>query len=203
MLIKRSLLALFLLTGCGFQPVYGERSQIPADSPIRAGVSVSVASSDYPQLAQQFEHHLSDIVNPEGLGGKAPTYAMRVQLMVNTVGIGLARDGTAARYNVTLDSNYEIRRAGESDVLVTGQLRNVTSFNNPNNQYFSTYISEQDARKRGIEELAEAYRQRLASYTPATMKEIKQTQQAKPFPVQLLTPQTESPFAPLSNENRR
>lgn len=167
-----------LLAGCGFQPVYGTANGLSEDSPIRAGVQVSatasgtistsnntsVENSYSTTMARQFAHNLEDILN----SGASPTYRLEVALVQSSVGIGVARDGTASRYNLVLSSNYKLIRISDGKQVDSGTISNVTSYNNPNNQYFSTYISEQDARKRGIKELAELYRHRLLSLTEKT-----------------------------------
>ena len=170
-----STLILFLLAGCGFQPVYGTSSGLEARSPIRMGVKVSAVASGAAtasnntsiddgysaSMSRQFVHNLEDMLAFEG----SPTYKLDVIMTQSSVGLGVARDGTASRYNLVINSNYKLIRIADGKQVDSGTISNVTSYNNPNNQYFSTYISEQDARKSGIKELAEIYRQRLLSYT--------------------------------------
>lgn len=179
---------LLLLGACGFQPVYGRHAPLPAGAPIAEGIAISASSADGDaHMAQQFHNNLEDLVHPTGVPS-APLYRLDVTLTATAVGLGVARDGTASRYNLLLDSTYAITRIQDNVQLTHGNIRNVTSYNNPNNQYFSTYVSEQDARKRGITELAEMYRQRLASYTAKTLV---------PPPVA----PAPSPFKPITYEN--
>jgi LPS-assembly lipoprotein len=167
-----------ILAGCGFQPVYGTASGASEKSPIRAGVKVSTSASGAvtatnnsvvdnnatANMARQFTNNLEDMLNYEG----TPTYKLDVALSQSVVGIGVARDGTASRYNLVLNSTYKLIRIADGKEVDSGSFSNFTSYNNPNNQYFSTYVSEQDARKRGIKELAELYRHRLISFTEKT-----------------------------------
>ncbi len=177
-----SILILLFLAGCGFQPVYGTASGASEKSPIRAGVKISASASGAAttttnsvvdnnataNMARQFTNNLEDMLNYEG----TPTYKLDVALTQSVVGIGVARDGTASRYNLILNSTYKLIRITDGKEVDSGTLSNFTSYNNPNNQYFSTYVSEQDARKRGIKELAELYRQRLISFTEKTIPAI-------------------------------
>lgn len=167
---------LFLLAGCGFHPVYGTASSLPANSPLREGVKITASASGIitqtlepssnidtnssAAMARQFTNNLSDMLPATD----APVYELQVTITQSSVGLGVARDGTASRYNYVLNSSYNLIRLADGKIVDSGSLSNVTSYNNPNNQYFSTYISEQDARKRGIKELAESYRMRLISY---------------------------------------
>ena len=169
---------LLFTSGCGFHPVYGTATGLSENSPIRAGVQVSTTASGTistsnntsvdnsysTTMARQFTNNLEDMLN----SGVSPIYRLEVALVQSSVGIGVARDGTASRYNLVLSSNYKLIRIADGKQVDSGTISNVTSYNNPNNQYFSTYISEQDARKRGIKELAELYRHRLLSFTEKT-----------------------------------
>lgn len=182
-----------MLAACGFQPVYGTKSSLPAQSPIRAGVKISVIvssvistsgsgnssidSSASSSMARQFTYNLEDILN----SSDTPAYKLDVVLTQSNVGIGVARDGTASRYNLILSSSYKLIRIADNKEMDSGTIGNVTSYNNPNNQYFSTYISEQDARKRGIAELAELYRHRLIAFTEKTQS-LNQPSPATPLP---------------------
>ena len=190
MSLRISIVALLFLAACGFQPVHGSKATSDQDSIIREGIKISATSAEVPRMAQLFTQHLEDLM-PTPLAGQPPLYELHVTLTESTIAIGVARDGTAARYNLAMDSTYTINRAGETAVLANGSLRNVTSYNNPNNQYFSIYVSEEDARKRGLQELAELYRQRLISYTPTTLVPALPPANAPNIPV-----------SPLLNEDR-
>ncbi len=170
-----SLLGLLSLSACGFKPVYGTASGISEQSPIRAGIkivasgagvgsssnNVSVDESANRAIIRQFTQNMEDIV----ADSDAPTYKLEVVLSQSIGGLGVARDGTASRYNLTVNSSYRLVRLADNKLVDSGAISNVTSYNNPNNKYFSTYISEQDARKRGVKELAEMYRQRLIAFS--------------------------------------
>lgn len=180
-----------VLAGCGFHPVYGNSSALSDKSLIRSGVRVSATAtgttstlptssdastdnSSSASMARQFTNNLEDMMNSEN----APAYKLEVGLTYSNVGLGVARDGTASRYNLIISSNYKLIRIADGKQVDDGKLSSVTSYDNPNNQYFSTYISEQDARKRGVQELAELYRQRLLAFeekAPPNIKEDEKT----------------------------
>jgi len=175
------------ISACGFQPVYGTSSPISANSPLMAGVQISavdggsIASSANltttipTKVSRDFKENLEDLLNPI-TRGKGAEYSLDVSISQSTSSIGISRDGTASRYNLNISSSYKLTRLSDNKVIDTGTISNITSYNNPSNQYFSTYISEQDARKRGVLELAALYRQRLSvlteNSTPPAPKEI-------------------------------
>jgi LPS-assembly lipoprotein len=164
MWLRNSLLVIMLaLSACGFQPLYGQRSNDGSPQTL-AGVSVDPISASTGRMGQQFKADLEDKLNPQGAVPPRPSYRLSATLVSTSSAIGIARDGTVSRYNVYLDSAYTLYRNSDGKPVTKGSLRHVSSYNNIANEYFSTYVSEEDAVKRGITELAEAYRQRLSSH---------------------------------------
>lgn len=170
---------LFLLSACGFQPVYSTGANLSDNSPIKAGIAISASSSGaVPSSANAMDSSVSTAVsrqftnNLEDMIGDSanPAYRLDVTINQSVVGVGVARDGTASRYNLIINSSYKLTRNSDNKEVDSGNISSVTSYNNPNNQYFSTYISEQNARKNGITELAELYRQRLIAFVEKTRK---------------------------------
>jgi len=169
-----SIFLLLALTACGFQPVYSKSSTACANSPVLAGVTIYAADGESRNVitgsaapttvARQFTENLEDLLDPAS-GNKPKTYRLEVDISQTITALGIARDGTAARYNLTINSGYRLKRISDGKLIDSSSVSVVTSYSNPSNKYFSTYISEQDARKRGVAELAELYRMRLASLT--------------------------------------
>lgn len=158
---NRALLLLIplLLAGCGFQPLYGKQSTGSAE--VLSGVAIDSIPG---RMGQQFRQNLEDKLNPSGAVPAHPTYRLTATVQSAATPIGVARDGTVSRYNVYLDSEYALVRISDGTKVSSGKLRHVSSYSNIPNEYFSTYMSEADAIKRGITELSEVYRQRLSSY---------------------------------------
>lgn len=148
-------LPLALLAGCGFEPMYAKKNQ----SALATGVKI-VTSND--AIGQQFHQNLEDRLNPSGLPSK-PHYVLSVKVQTVTESIGVARDGTVSRFNVTLASEYVLTRLSDGKEIQRSQIDHVSSYNNQPNQYYSTYISEKDALSRGLVELSELYRQRIGA----------------------------------------
>lgn len=161
-----------LAAGCGFQPVYGKKTET-SESPALAGVHIDGDPRQYND--QLFYQALEDKLNP---GGKLPAYPLyRLSYVTNMSesAIGIARDGTVSRYNVNLDATYTLFRTSDDAKITQGSLRHVSSYNNRVGAYYSTYIAKEDAIKRGMGELAEMMRARLSPFlsqeNPPVMKE--------------------------------
>lgn len=148
-------LMLLIVSGCGFQPMYGARYQ----NSLSAGIAIEAPKD---AAGQQFQQDLEDQLNPEGVPPR-PKYRLNVQLTYASGAIGVARDGTVSRFNVTMNSSFVLTRISDNVVVERGDIHHVSSYNNQANQYFSTYVSERDSIKRGITELAGLYRQRIGA----------------------------------------
>jgi LPS-assembly lipoprotein len=149
------------LAGCGFHPMYARDESTPEDSRLFAGVRVDKIPG---RMGQQLQGELEDRLNPDGNVPVSPAYRLSVSLTTADSPIGISRDGTVSRYNVYLTSHYVLYRLEDNKAILSGDLRNVTSYNNITNAYFSTFISDEDAIRRGVVQLSELYRQRLSAY---------------------------------------
>ena len=151
------LLSAFLLSACGFSPMYSKAN----DKVLASGVLIEAPND---RLGRQLKENLEDRLNPEGRIPAKPAYKLVVTLGNVTSGMGVDRAGTVSRYNVTLASSYKLIDLSDNKVVQGGELKHVSSYNNQTNQYFSTIISERDSMERGITELAELYRQRIGAW---------------------------------------
>lgn len=174
------LISAFTLSGCGFQPLYATK---PKDdvSKVFAGVKIDSIPG---REGQDLRIALEDRLNPEGAMPAKPAYRLSLTVTNSTVPIGVARDNTVSRFNVYMTSHYTLYRTSDDKPITAGDLSYVSSYSNLTNEYYSTYISQQDAIKRNINELAELYRQRLTVYLDSGAPEEDPTQiAAKPRPV--------------------
>ena len=170
-----------LLAGCGFQPLYGKKSTDLQASKLRAGVKIDSIPEAHD--GQQLKIALEDLLNPDGGVPANPVYRLSVtSIHTTTTPIGVARDGTVSRYNVYMASKYVLYRNSDDKPISSGNISYVNSYNNLTNAYFSTYISQADATKRGITELSELYRQRLAIYLDAGAPEQENIKIEKAHP---------------------
>lgn len=156
MLIRSSLicLTLIVLAGCGFSPMYGKKNMAALED----GILIEAPKN---AMGQQLQQDLEDQLNPNGIIPAKPKYKLSVDVTYASGAIGVARDGTASRFNINMTSAYTLVRLSDNVKIQSGTLHHVSSYNNQINQYYSTFISERDSIRRGITELAELYRQRI------------------------------------------
>jgi LPS-assembly lipoprotein len=182
MLLQNKWLCIFLpllLSGCGFEPLYAKKTNANDPSKLFAGVTVDPIRD---RTGEMLKNALEDKLNPHGVIPPSPAYRLQVSYRSSIASIGVSRDATVSRYNVYLNSRYVLYRNVDGKAITSGEVNYVGSYNNLINEYFSTYISEQDAYKNGVEELSEQYRQRLSAYLDEGAPEEK---------VKVLTPEEE------------
>ena len=75
-------------------------------------------------------------------------------------------DGTASRGDKVYDSSYTISSLADGKRIATGSIQRTSSYNTSPNADYASYVSIEDARKRGILELAQDYKFRLAALLP-------------------------------------
>lgn len=161
------ILSSLLLSACGFRPLASVDTR-QADNAI---ISHELASVDIQThiagnqrlLKQRFQTKLEDLINPGELTRNDHRYLLQVNL-IHTVSPGFINpDGTAQRLLIDLRSNFTLTRKADNKVIERGTLRRSSSYSNPPNSFFSTYVAEQDTLKRLAEQLAEEYRLKLSS----------------------------------------
>lgn len=154
---------LLFLPACGFQAIYGKSD----DTNIEIGTylaSTTVTTRGSGELGNQLKNTIEDRLNPTAatsLYGKAFNLEVRVTAPRTPLGIG--RSGAISRYDVTLQSSYVLTDAETREVLDKGVITRRVSFFNADEK-FASYAAEKDAIDRGINELGEDYKMRLASY---------------------------------------
>lgn len=156
----------FWLTGCGFEPLYGRgnaHAPAAAEDLARveiAGVEVVPVSG---RIGQQFRADLEDRLNPTSRALPA-LYRLKVLISPVIQSLGITPDGMVSRLNLHLSSNFTLTRISDGKEMLRGSVRRVSGYNNVANAYFSVFVSENDAYRRGVTELAEDYRLRLAAF---------------------------------------
>lgn len=150
--------ALLTLAACGFRPVHGRDYQAEQVSGMDT-VQVVVNTS---RLGQLLKAEIEHGVNPDYQRAEK-LYTLRITLSERDIYLFINPDGTAGRGDVLFNSTYTLTRNLDQKVLKTGRLNRTSSYNISESADYATYVSEEDARKRGIVELAQDYKLRLAN----------------------------------------
>lgn len=147
------------LSACGLRPLYGEQSS--GGSTLGELQTVRILPiSDRP--GQQLHNALRNEINPRGQPVD-PRYRLAVNMRISKQEIGVRKDETATRANLVLTGNYQLVRTADEVLMTTGTAKSIVSYNIVDSE-FGTYSAEEDAQKRGVEQLAQQLRLRLATY---------------------------------------
>lgn len=155
--------AALALAACEFRPLYGETSTGVSTFDQLGAIQI-VPLTD--RTGQQLHNLLRDRLNPRGQPSR-PSLLLEVTLLESIRELALRTDETATRADLNLQADFVLRRPGEEGAVFTGSSRSITSYNILQSQY-ATQVSEQDARERGLRELAEAIRAQVAIFLART-----------------------------------
>lgn len=151
------------LSGCGFQPVYGKVSdrQHLEVATYLAGIDIDPIRG---REGQMLRNGLEDRLNPQAEASiYKGAFRLAVVLQAKRDPVVVEPDGSIARYSVNLVSSYKLFDTQTGEELDSGIVRRVASYDAPIEK-FAVYVAEKDALERGVIELAEDYRLRLAAY---------------------------------------
>ncbi len=148
---------LLLLTGCGFQPLYGDHRAAKAVAPQLAQIYVAPIAD---AAGQELRNMLLDRLPPIA---KQPRYVLNTTLGEGKIGIAIARDATVTRQQLrsTVKANLTDRTTGK---IIWKQEIFTTSGYNVQGSQFSTLVGENDARTRNARDLSERLLNMLALY---------------------------------------
>lgn len=151
------LLVLFLLlAACGFRPVHA-----PISQPNEAALQYVMLEEVPSRSGQILQTELEDILHPSGQY-PAPRYRLALTLTEEKQPIVIERNGRVSRYNLLLKAEYRLTDFVSGAPLHQGKVRRNSSFNASLSD-FSTYVSESDARNRGVKQIAQDIAMRLAA----------------------------------------
>ena len=151
------------LAACGFEPLHGEKMTGPGDA-TRALLPIELApvNAGEKRLAQRFRIAMEDLIDPAQRKAAQP-YLLTTGIEYVRVPLLVRPDGAIGRYSLNLTVRYGLIRNTDQVQLTSGILRYVNGYDVLASD-FSEYVSNEDALRRGVEQLAEDLRLRIAGY---------------------------------------
>ncbi len=151
------------LAACGFEPVYANKYNNRQHN-LMQHIARVIVDSDAARSSQLLQVALEDIFNPQGqnydaLHGK---YRLKVRLRERRQPIIIERTGRVTRYNLNFSAHFSIMPFPDDEPIYKGVARRISSYNVAASD-FSTFIGERDARKRGLQELAQDISMQVAA----------------------------------------
>lgn len=167
------LIALLLVTACGFRPLHGTqyRSEQSFD------LSSIIIEVDHTRRGQLLEAELRDNVNPDYRHGEK-LFKLKITLKESDVPLFINPDGTSSRGDLQFTSGYKLTRILDGALVDEGRLTRTSSYNTSDvaSQGYASYVSTEDAAKRGVVELAQDYKLRMGNLMAKYNAEVKEPQ---------------------------
>jgi len=153
------LLALFLLGGCGFKPMYAENSADPGLQEAFSGIEIAPVPD---RLGQVVRNHLLDRLNIYGQPS-APNYLLQIQLTRSIEGFGFRSDESVTRESLTLEAAFNLIDSKTGEVVLQDLVRSVHSYDVVQSD-FANYSAQQDAEARTALQVSEMITANLGMY---------------------------------------
>ena len=152
------LLALSVLTACGFHPLYGAHQPLGYD-PNLAAIEVRPAPD---RVGQILVDALREELNPSGAQLK-PRYVLNMTVTLASANLGIERDNTSTHGELTITASIRLNREGSEDILMSGTVQRIASFVYPFDAYAAT-VAQDNARDIAANDLAREIAEKLAIY---------------------------------------
>jgi len=150
-----ALVAALAVAGCGFQPIHGQRSA--ASSEALATIDIGLIAD---RTGQMLRNELLRQMQPRG--GRTPArYALSVSMGESLQNLAIRKDETATRANLILIARFSVTSRSDDKKLFSGTARSVNSYNILTSD-FATLSAREDARRRGVQQLASGIKERLS-----------------------------------------
>ena len=155
-----AVILLLALGGCGFQPLYGNRSPdaVRAEEGL-ARVSVGVIAD---RTGQMLRNELDVRLDPNNQN-LPPLYNLSVTLTESIASLAVRRDASATRANLTLTAQYSLKLSSSGEAIYSGTVRSLNSYDilGAENEV-SNLTARGEARRRAARDLADQIALRIA-----------------------------------------
>ncbi|WNK00239.1 LPS assembly lipoprotein LptE [Thalassospiraceae bacterium LMO-JJ14] len=151
------------LGGCGFRPLYvPPQEDVSRRSAYAFDIFKKVSIGNIPDReGQYFRNQLVQLLHPAGHGTETD-YFLEVTLTESTRDLAVQKSAIATRANLTVRANFTLRHPGNDEAAYSGVVTTSSGYNIFQSE-FQTLMAEKGARERGLNDLAQQLRIRLAA----------------------------------------
>lgn len=147
----------FLMTACGFRPLYNPNG---CNSDIAYPIKIATITDRNGQILRNI---LLDLLTPGGEVTK-PQYVLEIKLTEGIRAIGVNKDETTSRKAAVLTAAMVLKDSKTSKVLYTHSVSATNSFEVISENYFADVIAEDYAKTEALRLLAEKVRLTVSTY---------------------------------------
>jgi LPS-assembly lipoprotein len=149
--------ALLVLTGCGFRPLYGGGGG--SASPEFARIKVEAIPD---RIGQLLHNQLLTALNPKSRPRK-PGYVLTTRLVQSSTSLAVRKSAFATRANLQVTANFQLVRTLDGKTLYSGKSEITVSYNILDSEY-ATLSVKKDAQFRAVREISQGIRTQLGVY---------------------------------------
>lgn len=151
------LMLLGMLDGCGFKPLYQERSsEIQTGSASSSNIHIALISNREGQILRNaLQEEMLLIQGPEKQG-----YELQVKIDISKVNLGIRVDTSASRANMSVVATFSLIEPGTQKVALQQTVRRTASYH-LDDASFVTLAAEEDVTKRLMLSVSEDIAARL------------------------------------------
>ena len=153
------MVAVLVLAGCGFQPLYGGGQGKGSVLDALRQVRIEPIPD---RLGQKLRNFLLDRINPAGVPAR-PSHSLRVETGVSRTELGIKRDETATRALLELSVSYALYSYADDRIVFKGFAKSTNSFNIVASDY-ATASAEIGALDRAAREISDDIKNRLGLF---------------------------------------
>lgn len=149
------------LGGCGFRPLYGTDANAVSQqelSQVRIGPLED-------RIGQLLHIRLTKAMHPRGQARK-PVWLLNIALKDTTQELGIRKDETATRANMTLEARFNLSAIETGKIAFRGRSVITISYNILESR-FGTVASRANAERRATSELGDNIKNRVALFLAA------------------------------------
>lgn len=146
------------LTGCGFQPLYGSYA---ANGQKTEEALNRITVANIPEReGQVLRNYLIDRLYLSGRPDN-PLYVLTVVLASSEADLGIRKDATAARTNLTTTASFVLTERATGREILRATANSTASYNRLDAQY-AALVAEKNAMDRTLKELTDLIVNRLS-----------------------------------------
>jgi LPS-assembly lipoprotein len=145
-------------TSCGFKPLYGNHTSLVSQRML-AQVRLAPLRD---RVGQLLHIQLSKRMHAQGKP-RNPVWELVINLSTQTAELGIRKDETATRANLTLDARFKLKRISNGKVSFKGRSVITVSYNILESR-FSTISSRRNATIRAARNLGDNIKTRIALF---------------------------------------
>tara|TARA_R100000005_G_C5002397_1_gene210006 strand:+ start:6729 stop:7229 length:501 start_codon:yes stop_codon:yes gene_type:complete len=152
-------LTLSLLSACGFQPLYGSATR---NANVQEKLALTYIEPIPGRTGQTLRNELLDLANPYGIPAK-PSYRLMIRIEEMSEGLAIQSDDTTTRYNMRLNSHFDLVDLTTKQVIYSGSTQNLAAYNVVESE-FANLSAGNNARRRAALVAAEQINQQLSVF---------------------------------------